>query len=579
MVRLIKHACLLMLAPAGAEEDPLDLWNKADRLARQGKFEHAALLLDKLVSPIYDGPAGDFDVLVRRGNVLARVLGRDQDSESSLRRALAMRPADRSVRFMLAQALSHMPGRFGDAAQEYEQLIRGGEAEGNLPLEHVHYEYALYMTLLGPKHGESTAMAHFASARRIFSARYNRARASYLSSSVTSCPEYASMQHHQKVRFEILETNTDVYKISGAAYHEGNVRLWYASSSYIVGPDAVVIDENLCLIDAVLPLELPLHKNLPADLSAIVSTSTRLTRAILAVGLFSSKTFADFVMQSLPRLVLLLPSLSLGNPSLIVPSDSTGNIKQYVYDIIALLNIKKSLHAYTVKSAAGPHLAVDRLSIITWDDIQVSDVDLVQAGSTRTVCSHCPPRVAYQRFRDIVGIPPLKVARQTRSLLYWASRSSGSVYRVLKNQKAFLRVLQKELKNKLGKSAQLALFKGESPREAIPMLAKASVLAGVHGSALANALFLPENAAVVELAFPQRYLQRLFSQLAASCNVSFWPIPIDDPSATHQGSFLSILDPLGVAKQIAHVAEAVDIGISAVHKMKAETVDDERGEL
>lgn len=117
--------------------------------------------------------------------------------------------------------------------------------------------------------------------------------------------------------------------------------------------------------------------------------------------------------------------------------------------------------------------------------------------------------------------------RDGRSIAHGESRSERKVFisrqdsgaRAPKNIAAFEDAVAAQ-------GWEMFLAKGRSLEEQQEFFKDATVIAGMHGAGLANAIFAPEGAQVIEIHNPN-YLNGLLAQLQSSCGHYYYPIILD----------------------------------------------------
>lgn len=249
-------------------------------------------------------------------------------------------------------------------------------------------------------------------------------------------------------------------------------------------------------------------------------------------------------MKGLTKLVLLLPLLLglSGSQKILVPGLPDGSIPLYVTELAGLMGIDENrLYSYDSvtdfpgQGNAGARVEVDRLLLVAWDEVRVFDLGESGAAisrskrNSRVPCPHAAPRIALTGIRDLTKpwrqsvTPPWEAdpKNQERWKFFWCSRVSPEE-RVIVNEEALLSAIASHtgvaLRRDGHEQGDLHIVAGRraTPKQVIPILAGSIGIGGVHGAGLANALFLPRGAALVELAMAPLALLRLNAQVAAA---------------------------------------------------------------
>lgn len=205
---------------------------------------------------------------------------------------------------------------------------------------------------------------------------------------------------------------------------------------------------------------------------------------------FAATSYYHFVLEVLPRLMLLRPLL-LESPELkvLVCDDTSKNQFQYQYlDLIAGLDgqpLRDRLVSYRCGGSSGPRVRAKQLHLPTWDPIEA-------AGHA----SHClPPRSLIRELRETVAGPQLP--RQSRRKVVFVTRRGQSM-RELETEDELLNSVRAAVPDGFA----VTVFDGKLPiPEALALFREAAVVIGVHGGALANILACGEGTLVIELGF------------------------------------------------------------------------------
>lgn len=314
------------------------------------------------------------------------------------------------------------------------------------------------------------------------------------------------------------------------------------------GNDAVISDGRCRVYTPYLGVQIPLHRNLPPPASSCATASAfttasvppglpptpRLPAAILAVQLFSVGYY-HFLLDVLPR--ILLAAAAEPAAPILVAADG-GRLHGFMEGIFSLLGLRHRVVTYNVvpvahqRSTPGGHggggggagvdmaavaarFVVDKLTLVDWRR---------RPSDPREDTQHLPPARALRLVRDTLA-PAQHPGREATPTLLYIQRARAATRR-LRHEAAALAMLEGSLP--LGWRLRVFTDNNTLPLGHLPddiaMFAGASVVVGVHGAGLANAVFCKPGSAVVEMSLAQPHSQ-YYSHLASALQLGYWQAP------------------------------------------------------
>ena len=212
--------------------------------------------------------------------------------------------------------------------------------------------------------------------------------------------------------------------------------------------------------------------------------SGKLKEAALAAQ-FAGSSFYHFVIEVLPRVLMVLQDSSLEKVPIIVPMDTSKNhfVERYLRIIAKKYNIKDFVSKFKMHQG---EVHVEKLHVPTWyrDDMV-----------TRTTA----PRSALLNLRqalveNVKNIPQNKVI--------YLSRKDTSMRQLVDDEELFGAISARaERKGYEVVKVSSAL----DAAEAIKVFRGAKMVVGVHGGAMANLIACKEDTIVLELGFDSEY--------------------------------------------------------------------------
>ena len=361
-------------------------------------------------------------------------------------------------------------------------------------------------------------------------------------------------------------------------------RVDVVANALIAGPDAVVLslalqeDDGMCASLAVHGAAAPwveLHGNAwldqtwrkgggPYDHSAArrfpppkpgpPQGLPRIKRAALAVS-FASANYYHFVADVLPRVVFLRPDLE-ADPGLklIIPKVSP--------DLKALLALvlppgfldKRAKRAVEMDVSntvpPGPRAKVDALKVVA--------LPRVAAADNRPTHALTPaPLLRAARDAVLAAVAASSSAaddEKKRTVVVYCRRGATKL-RAVDDEAA----VEARLKDLASATVEVAVFDGgdATPLDAVALFRRADVVVGVHGAALANALFCAPKTTLVEFGFAAS-AARHYEHLAFALGLRYVRVPLaaDERSFSTKAVALSDADVNAARAAIAKAARA-----------------------
>lgn len=243
--------------------------------------------------------------------------------------------------------------------------------------------------------------------------------------------------------------------------------------------------------------QIPLHKNirvgfdntLPAAAAAVAGTVIMLNQ-LFAVG------FYHFLLEIVPR--LLVARRFANAAPLLVPSDGR-KIHGFMLAIFRILGYDDGrLMRYPVRAGAQapPAMTFERLITVDW----------VKPRPGRSIDdAHLPPPFALNLVRNELATPGPGGVLLSPLTVVWVQRSRARSRRI-ENEAELLQALQK----RLPPDARLEVFSDNpspSATSSFSLFSRGSVVVGLHGAGLANAVMMAPGGTVVEFALPEPHAQ------------------------------------------------------------------------
>lgn len=209
-----------------------------------------------------------------------------------------------------------------------------------------------------------------------------------------------------------------------------------------------------------------------------------LEAAVQASFVFGSGYF-HFLLDAVPRLLLMMPLPAHASLPILVPSDG-GRLHPFISALLGILDydVSRIVHYLIlpqgVEQASCQRFTVGRLHVIDW---------WRASSDPRLDTQHLAPRRALRLLRSALAGRARAPRHHGQRVMTYVSRSRAEDRRV-EHEEALL----SEVAAGLPDWALLVRF-GDCPspqmRETIQVFASSQVVVGMHGAGLSNAVFMP----------------------------------------------------------------------------------------
>eukprot|EP01065_Artemidia_motanka_P000233 TRINITY_DN10096_c0_g1_i2.p1 TRINITY_DN10096_c0_g1~~TRINITY_DN10096_c0_g1_i2.p1 ORF type:complete len:636 (+),score=181.45 TRINITY_DN10096_c0_g1_i2:111-2018(+) len=276
---------------------------------------------------------------------------------------------------------------------------------------------------------------------------------------------------------------------------------------------------------------LPYHENL---CRAGGSARRAVEGQAVSIAVPFPANYYSFVVDALPRLLLALSEAP--GAAVLVPTDG-GQMKPFMrHALTRMLRVPDSrLIPYPILPPSNrKRLASARVRVG-----ELVHVDWARAGDPRNDSFLLPPPFALRRARAVMQALAEPCAGQWPSgrYLLWIARTAASSRRVA-NERRVLRQLSAAL---AAQKWHLRVF-GDSPPPdlgcAVKLFQGAGIVAGMHGSGMANLLFASPGAVVVEIGLPEPHSQYA-AHLSAALGLRYTLLPLSG-RGLHQRLYVTI---------------------------------------
>eukprot|EP00039_Didymoeca_costata_P025499 m.13612 g.13612 ORF g.13612 m.13612 type:complete len:629 (+) comp4885_c0_seq1:136-2022(+) len=327
-----------------------------------------------------------------------------------------------------------------------------------------------------------------------------------------------------KQNIEIIDENGET-KQQELTYFEENSGVYSLSNVQLSGPEGIILQENkdeckivldrpfVNLCDNIrmyaLWMEGPLAQQYYDPFNGVPVRAPKINsyEKIASVLQFASSTFYHFIMEVLPRLLLLVPQFETDETlKVLICKDKKENgfqtqLLEIVSKSLPTVNLLKRLVYYDcggmktsqkgVESGQNTVRAkVKELILPFWSEIQTNG----------HVSHSLPPPILLQQLRETL-IQSLNLETPQRINIIYTTRA-GQTMRQLEEEEMLL----SEMKALIQPPYTLTLFNGKmATKDALTLFHNAALVIGVHGGALANIVACPPNTEIVEFGFPSGF--------------------------------------------------------------------------
>lgn len=274
-------------------------------------------------------------------------------------------------------------------------------------------------------------------------------------------------------------------------------------------------------------------KTFPPPKPGLPAGLPKIKRAALAVG-FASSNYYHFLTEVLPRVVALRPALEKdGRLRLLLPKGTAARRALLAAVLPADFFDPKAKRSVDMDASSavgpGPRARVDALVVVA--------TPRVHARDNRPTHALMPSNLL-RAARGAVhaALPAAEASR--RKLLIYCARGEARTRRVADEARVIA-----AFEALASPTVEIRIFDGgeATPLEAAALFGRAKVVVGVHGAALANALFCDETAVLVELGF-RAAAARHYEYLAFALGIGYERIPLDADARSVAAKRVSVGD-------------------------------------
>eukprot|EP00040_Diaphanoeca_grandis_P024907 m.137543 g.137543 ORF g.137543 m.137543 type:complete len:631 (+) comp29926_c0_seq2:89-1981(+) len=280
---------------------------------------------------------------------------------------------------------------------------------------------------------------------------------------------------------------------------------------------------------------------------------------VATITQFASVSFYHFVMEVLPRLLLLLPKLN-EDPQLkvLVPHDHAEGKNGFITNLLELIkgeNGESLMDRFIPYDTRIPvndvRIKVKKIIIPSWQPVESLDH-----------VNHClSPRPLLRQLRGVLA-PEILITKRTK-VVYLTRK--GNNMRQLPNEQKLVKVLQLAV----GDGFELIEFDGKLDTvAALKLFQHAVVVVGVHGGAFANIVACGSGTKIIEIAFRSDFT-RHYAHASAALSLDYEQVLVSVDKLGRGVSVENVMLANDTAK-FASIGESVTLHLHSIRTAKDE---------